>query len=253
MAEGDARHIRESDAVLIDVHDAPKLSNAQVGDLLEIGGHRARVVGRTDGIVGFTTTPYVFTTLERARSEYLRGRLPAGAVTHYLVRLRPGADPDLVCEKLRSRLPGVRVCPREEMALAAMHYWLTRTGVGISFGLAAVLGLLVGLAIVTQTFYAAVAERSREFATMKAMGASDRAILRYLLTQAVINAAAGSILGLLLTWTIGRAITTPRAPVVVTWWIVVGSWALVLPVCLFAAWLPYRRIRGLDPAGVLRS
>ena len=42
-----------------------------------------------------------------------------------------------------------------------MEYWLTRTGIGISFGLAAFLGLLVGLAVVAQTLYASVTERTR--------------------------------------------------------------------------------------------
>jgi putative ABC transport system permease protein len=66
-----------------------------------------------------------------------------------------------------------------------MEYWLTRTGIGISFGLAAILGLLVGLAIVAQTLYASVKERIKEFATLKAMGADNRCIGRFLVSQAL--------------------------------------------------------------------
>ena len=45
-------------------------------------------------------------------------------------------------------------------------------------GLAALLGLLVGLAVVAKTSYASVAERISEFATLKAMGADDERVGR---------------------------------------------------------------------------
>jgi ABC-type antimicrobial peptide transport system permease subunit len=35
--------------------------------------------------------------------------------------------------------------------------------------------------------------------------------------------------------------------------VAVGSVALIVVVCLLAAWLPYWRIRGIDPASVLRN
>jgi len=40
---------------------------------------------------------------------------------------------------------------------------------------------------------------------------------------------------------------------VLTWPVAVGSVALIVVVCLIAAWLPYWRIRRIDPASVLRS
>jgi putative ABC transport system permease protein len=63
MADGDAAAIRRPDAVLVDACDAGRLGDCRVGDAREIAGRRARVVGMTYGVVGFATTPYVFTTL----------------------------------------------------------------------------------------------------------------------------------------------------------------------------------------------
>jgi putative ABC transport system permease protein len=134
-----------------------------------------------------------------------------------------------------------------------MKYWLTRTGIGISFGLAALLGLLVGLAVVAQTLYASVTERLKEFATLKAMGAQERCVARFLLAQALGHASIGSIIGLVFAVILGQILSTPRAPVVMTGWIAALSVALVFLVCVAAAWLPYWRIRRLDPASVLRS
>jgi putative ABC transport system permease protein len=134
-----------------------------------------------------------------------------------------------------------------------MRYWLTRTGIGISFGLAALLGLLVGLAVVAQTLYASVTERLREFGTLKAMGADDRCVARFLLAQSLGNALLGSILGLVGSVILGNLLSTPRAPVVMTVWVAVLSVVLIFGVCTVAAWLPYYRIRKIDPASVLRS
>src|SRR5438270_558117 len=134
-----------------------------------------------------------------------------------------------------------------------MLFWLTRTGIGISFGVAAFLGLLVGLAVVAQTLYAAVTERVREFGTLKAMGAQDRCVAQFVITQALANAVLGSVTGLLGAVGVGRAMSTVRAPVVMTNWVAVGSVALITLVCLLAAALPYWRVRTVDPASVLRS
>jgi putative ABC transport system permease protein len=134
-----------------------------------------------------------------------------------------------------------------------MEFWLTRTGVGISFGLAAFLGLLVGLAVVAQTLYASVTERVKEFGTLKAMGADDRAISRFLIAQALGNAVLGSAVGLVASFFLAQLISSPRAPAVLRWDVAAGSVAVTAVVCLTAAWLPYWRIRNIDPASVLRS
>jgi putative ABC transport system permease protein len=252
MADGDPRAVRQPDGVLVDVCDLHRLGNPQIGDVREINGHRAKVVGMTRGIVGFTTSPYVFTTLERARRKYAYG-VPPEQCSYFLVKAKPGEDVPALCQRIRERVPELEVYDRRSYSLSCMEYWLTRTGIGISFGLAAFLGLLVGLAVVAQTLYASVTERLKEFGTLKAMGADDRCISRFLLAQALGNAFLGSLVGLLLALFIGRTMSTHRAPVVLTWSVAAASVALVVLVCLVAAWLPYWRIRRIDPASVLRS
>jgi putative ABC transport system permease protein len=107
--------------------------------------------------------------------------------------------------------------------------------------------------VVAQTLYSSVAERVREFGTLKAMGADDRCVGRFLVSQALGTAAIGSALGLLGSLGIGRALSSPRSPVVLTWQVALFSVVMMVLVCLFAACLPYWRIRQIDPASVLRS
>jgi putative ABC transport system permease protein len=253
MAAGDPGAIREPDGVLVDACDAAKLGDCGLGDTREISGHRARVVGLTQGIVGFTTSPYVFTTLERARTKYGSNGVPPNYCSYYLVRARPGADVAELCARIRGRVPELDVLDRDTYSRVCMGYWLTRTGIGISFGLATFLGLLVGLAVVAQTLYAAVTEQVKEFAMLKALGAGDRSLSRFVLAQALGNGVLGSALGLVSAVAIGQSLSTPRAPVVLTAWVAVLSVVLIHLVCLLAAALPYWRMRRIDPAQVLRS
>jgi putative ABC transport system permease protein len=252
MADGDPAAIREPDGVLVDLCEAGKLGNCRIGDTREINGHRARIVGMTHGIVGFTTDPYVFTTLERARRQYTAG-IPAGCCSYFLVQATPGTDIPALAARIRQRVPELDVYDKPSYSALCMEYWLTRTGMGISFGLATLLGLLVGLIMVAQTLYGLVTERVREFGALKALGAGDGCIGRFLVTQALGNALLGSAAGLLVSWFLGSNLSTPRTPIAFAWWIMVGSSVLITAVCLTAAWLPYGRIRRIDPASVLRG
>jgi putative ABC transport system permease protein len=252
MDHGDPHAIRQPDGVLVDVCDLSRLGNPRVGDIREINGQRARIVGMTRGIVSFTTNPYVFTTLDRARNRYTIGVPPDGC-SYFLVKAKPGVDPKALSRRIQERVPDLDVYDRQTYSWMCMEFWLTRTGLGISFGLAAILGLLVGLAVVAQTMYASVNERLKEFGTLKAMGADDSCIARFLLSQAMGAAFLGALGGLSGSILIGRVMSTPRAPVELTYAVAAGSVVLIVGVCLIAAWLPYLRIRRIDPASVLRG
>jgi putative ABC transport system permease protein len=254
MANGDSRAIREPDGILVDVYDTDRLGQCKMGDVREINGRRAKIVGMTKGIVSFTTNPYVFTTLDRARSQYgFYNGIPRDSCCYFLVKAKPGIDIPSLCAQIRERVPQVDVYDRASYSWMCMNFWLTRTGIGISFGLAAFLGLLVGMAVVAQTLFATVTERIKEFGTLKAMGADDGCIGRFLTAQALGNAGLGSTIGLLGSVLISRAASSARAPVVLTGTVAVVSVVLMVVVCIVASWLPYWRIRQIDPASVLRS
>jgi putative ABC transport system permease protein len=254
MAKGDPRAVRNPDSILVDVYDAARLGNCRIGDIREINNSRAQIVGMTKGIVSFTTNPYIFTTLYRARSKF-GGTMGIGPdqCSYFLVKAKPDVDIPTLCARIRARVPELDVYDRQTYSLICMEFWLTRTGIGISFGLAAFLGLLVGLAVVAQTLYATVTERIKEFGTLKAMGADDHCVSHFLVAQALGNAGIGSVLGLLASLGIGQAMSSPRAPVVLTAPVATLSVILMIVVCLVAAWLPYWRIRRIDPASVLRG
>ena len=250
VVEGDPFQVREPDAVLLDAGDLDKLEYPAVGEVREIGRQRARVVGLTEGLLGFLVTPYVFTDLENAAG-YLRKSL--GTASYFLVKLEGDADPQEVCRLIRERLPDAETMTRGEYAKASVTYWLTRTGIGLSFGAATALGLLVGLVIVAQTLYASVLDRKDEYATLKAVGAKESQIRAILLYQALLLAMVGSSAGLALVSVLQASFDSPRAPIAIPPLLSLGSCLLVSALCFCGALAPYFRLRRLDPATVLQS
>lgn len=247
------RAIRHPDGIIVDRCDAAKLGDCRIGDCREINGHRARVVGMSHGVVGFTSAPYVFTSLDRARSKYGAGLVPPGGCSYFLVKARPGSDLPSLAARIQQRVPELAVHDRAAYSRMCASHWLCETGIGFGVGLTTLLGLVVGLGVVAQTLYSSVTERLREYAMLKALGAADHCVTRFLVAQSLGNALCGSLLGLALAHLLGWVLTSPQAPLVVEWPISLLSVALVTLVCFLAAWLPYGRVRRIDPASVLRG
>jgi putative ABC transport system permease protein len=200
--------------------------------------------------LGFLVTPYVFTTIDRA-AQYLDRS--SDAASYFLVQVDDGASPREVCRRIRARLPEMEAFTRDEYAAISVGYWMKRTGLGISFGAATALGLVVGLIIVGQTLYASVLDRLTEFGTLKAIGAEERQVRAVILHQALSLAVVGSTIGLLTVLAVQYALSTPRAPITIPWFVSLASCVIVTAVCLVSALLPYFRIRKIDPAMVLLS
>ena len=250
MKRGRADSIRQTDGIIVDECELAKLEFPKMNEVRELGGRRARVVGMSHGIMGFLVAPYVFTTFDRA-SQYLK-KAP-GTCSYILVQLREGADVQEACRAIKRRIPEAEVYPRDVFSAISTDFWMTRTGLGISFGAATLLGLLVGLVMVAETMYAMVLDRLGEYGTLKAIGATEKQILSILLIQALFMAAVGAICGLAAVSLIQYSFSTPRAPIIIPYWLSLGGCLLVLCICLISSLLPYLRIRKVDPLTVLQS
>ncbi len=250
VTQGRADAILQTDGIIVDECELEKLEYPALGDQRELGGRRARIVGMSHGVMGFLVAPYAFTSFEQA-AVYLRK--DAGACSYILVEVEPGANVDKVCAAVANRVPDADTYPREEYSRISTDFWMTRTGLGISFGAATLLGLLVGMVMVAETLYALVLDRLGEFGTLKAIGATERQVFSILIMQALTMATVGSVFGLACVAGIQHAFSEPRAPIVVPWWLSLGSCLLVSIICLVSALLPYLRIRKIDPMMVLQS
>src|SRR5260370_25867956 len=80
-----------------------------------------------------------------------------------------------------------------------------RTGGGLAVVTAVRMGLVVGIAVVAQTIYAATMDHIREYGTLKAMGATNRYLYRVLIEQAGGIAVLGYGAAMIVAHFIGQA------------------------------------------------
>ena len=88
LAEGSLEDLSAPGAVAVDRSYFERLGVTRIGDMAEIRDQKARVAVVTRGVRSFTTTPYVFTTIDRAR-DYMGA--PPNKATYFIVRTAPGA------------------------------------------------------------------------------------------------------------------------------------------------------------------
>ena len=159
-----------------------------VGDTAQVGASRVRVTGLTEGIRSFTVTPYVFTTLNRARSLL---DMPADKITYVLVKLRAGRRRRGRARRAsRPSVPDSEVLTKAEFRTRSLNHWLFATGAGVALIGGAMLGLIVGTVIVAQTLYSSTKDHLNEFATLRALGSSSGYIHRVILAQAALERRA---------------------------------------------------------------
>jgi putative ABC transport system permease protein len=250
VVAGDAGRLTEPGAITLDRSEYAKLHIDRVGQVTEIGGVRAELVALTSGIRSFTTSPIAFTDLRTARS-YLP-HLGPEPVTYVLVELGPGADADDVKARI-SALPHLTAYTTRELSERTQTYWSTRTGVGAGFFTTAVLGIIVGFVVVGQILYSGTLQYLREYGTLKAMGARNRAVIGVIVSQAMITAAVGFSAGAPLALAM-RAVMKGANLLVVLPPALYATTAVVTAVmCALAALLAVVKVLRLDPASVFKG
>jgi putative ABC transport system permease protein len=249
LASGDVEDLRRPDGIVIDTLYAEKLGVRKLGDTVEIYGHRARVVGFTEGIRTFTQAPYVFASLKEAET-LTNGT--GGNATYLLVTAAPSASLGAVHAALAAQFANLDVWSTTGFSWQTRFYWLFSTGAGAALVLAAVLGLIVGMIIVAQTLYASTMERISEYATLRAMGAPARYLYGIILRQGLLSAVLGFAAGLSVAQTIVHAARDANAALLLPLPLVAALAVTTVAMCAAASITSIRRAVTAEPALVFK-
>ena len=215
----------------------------------EVAGRRTEIRGLFDLGVSFAGNGHLVVSDETFRKMFKRSE---SVFEFGLIRLKPGTNIAEVQADLRHRLPNdVKVLTRYEMEQLEKAFWNSATPIGFIFVLGAVVGLLVGVVIVYQILYTDVSDHLAEYATMKAMGFSDRHLYVVVFDEAIVLSVFGFPVGLGLAQLIYMAtrsathlpveMTVPRAAMV---------FVLTVFMCVFSGFVAVRKLRAADPAEV---
>jgi putative ABC transport system permease protein len=234
--------------VAIDRSYYDRLGVSGVGATSKIRGLPVIVGAATEGIRSFTTTPYVFTALGPART-YIG--LPAGFTTHFLVRLKPEADIDRVRQTILSGISAIQVLTPDQFRNQSRSFWLFRTGAGAALVAGALLGIIVGTVIVAQTLYSSTKDHLYEFATLRAMGASNTYIYKVIICQALLNAIVGFAIAALIGTAIAQFTSKSAVQIVITRSLMIELFFLTVAMCIASAIAAIMRVVRVAPAVVL--
>ena len=247
LVQGSVEALAIPDAVAVDQSYFDRLGVAGLGGNAEIRDQKVRVTAVTKGIRSFTTTPFVFTTLDRARA-YVG--TSASKATYFLVRVAPDADVGSVQGRLRASLSDVEVLTTDEFRRRSRSFWLFGTGAGAALFAGALLGIIVGTVIVAQTLYSSTKDHLNEFATLRAIGSSSRYIHKVIIWQALLNAVIGFSIAAGIGWLLVKTTADAALPIIMTPELTFGLFVLTVLMCAVSAIAAIRQVTRIDPAMV---
>ncbi len=259
MLQGKLSNLRHSDAIIVDgVAAKGRLANVgrdgtrtplKIGDTMELNDHRAVVAGICEVSRTFQSQPVIYTTFSRSVAFAPPERK---LVSFIMVKAKPGQDPQELCQRI-NRATGLAAYTKNDFKMLTVRYYLKYTGIPINFGITVCLGFIVGIAIAGQTFYNFTLDNIRYFGTLKAMGASNRLLLRMILLQASLVGGIGYGIGVGVAAALGTLSGKTELSFYLPWQLLVFSATSVMLICAISAVVSMRTVLKLEPAIVFQN
>jgi putative ABC transport system permease protein len=187
--------------------------NLEVGDTLTLGGKSFTVVGLAETPLGGQSSD-VYVKL--AQLQGLSDR--AGRVNTAYVRAESSDDVAAVADRIEQTLDGASVTTAEDLAERVSGTLVDAKNLAGSLGTALmIVGLLAAFLIASLLTLSSVTKRVRELGTLKALGWSQRLVVRQVtgesLFQGLLGGALGIVIGLLGALAVGAFGPTLEATV----------------------------------------
>lgn len=251
MVQGNAYDVKGGRYIIMDTTSEARLGRLVPGTVWELNKKRVKLTGLSNGIKSFTTAPVTFMAYEQAQV-FLDSWAP-DSTSYIVAKVRDISRVDDVARELSASMNDNDVYTKKGFLLKTMLYWTVQTGIGMAFFLTAVLGLIVGGAIVGQTVYANTMEHLREFGTLKALGARNSWIYQVILGQVGISTVAGFTVGSIIILAVKDGFEKAGVNLYLEPVVFLSLFFVVLFTCFSSAYFSVRKIRTLDPVTVFRS
>ncbi len=216
----------------------------------EINHRRVRVIGAIPVGISIVSDGNLF--LSPTNFLRLFPQRNPGAIDLGLIRLKSGANPQRVLEEIRPLLGAeARLLTRDQLVDSESRFVRESAPIDFIFGMGAVVGFFIGFVVVYQILYTEVSNHLPQFATMKAMGFSDRTLLSIVYYQGLLLSVLGYIPGFLLAlWLYQVATKAIQMPFSMTWNRGISVFLLTVVMCLLSATIALQKVRRVDPADV---
>jgi putative ABC transport system permease protein len=171
-------------------------------------------------------------------------------VTLGIIHVKPGTNLIALKQGIEQAVPGIKVLTHQELQTRELEFQDTNPSSTI-FNFGAIMGFIVGVAIVYQVLYSDVSDHLAEYATLKAIGYSNRSLLLVIFQEALLLAVLGYIPGFIATLGMYQLLTNlTRLELIMTVNLAVTVFMLTLAMCLISAAIASNKLRSADPADV---
>ena len=172
-------------------------------------------------------------------------------VTIGVISLEKGANLNKVQAQLRASLPKeIGVFTHEELIKREQKFEASEPN-GVILGFGTIVGVVVGIIIVYQVLYSDINDHLSEYATLKAMGYSDKSLLLVVIQEAIILGVIGFIPGLIVSIGLYQLLfILTRIPIAMKASIAIQVFTLTLVMSVISGAIATNKLRSADPADV---
>lgn len=233
---------------LYDTRSRHIFGDMEVGDRFEIGRQTFVVGGHYELGPNFSYDGMLMLNSDT----WIHAVRPGGAesIAFGLVRTRPGTDVRALRDRIQADLPpDMTVLTPEDMRQREIAYTIKASPLGAIFGIGLIIGFIIGIIICQQILFNEINDHLPQYATLKALGFSDRYLTGIVLQEAAYLAVMGFVPGLLgsllFYWLIEHF---TRIVMFFTPGRVLLNLGLTVAMCLVAAHLAAKDLTRNDPA-----
>jgi putative ABC transport system permease protein len=226
----------------------PKLNvptrRLRAGDLVLVNDHRVRIAGLARALPRYPPRPLLYTTYANAGRILLPER---HLMTFVLAKASPGVEPAVLAKRITART-GLRARTADQFTIDTVRwFFINSEDVGDIASMISI-AMLVGFGVTGVMLYMFTEENLKQYAVLKAMGATPRLLLTMILAQAGLCALLGTGLGLGLCAIVGQiAAAEADYPFRMMWFTPLFGSTMVILVSLVAAAVSARPVFKLHP------
>ena len=221
-----------------------------------------RIVGETKGLKSLAGA-YVFLLARDGTYDPSQHDAPRYD-DHYLIRcktpegdnseeaeagwLNLAADLNAEFEERRD----MSVWTSSEYSPQSRMHWLLKTKAGIALGYTALLGLLVGAVVTSQTLYAATTASAKEYAILLAMGIPRRRVTMTVLVQSFWVGLFGVVVAYPTVHLLAEIGKLGGVQIPLPWELLGIAAGITLIMSMIAGFIALRSVRKIEPMALLR-
>lgn len=219
----------------------------QAGDELLVNDQRVRIMGRSSTVPRFPPRPLLYTTYSNALRILPKER---NRLTFILVAARHGIEPRQLAEDIQRRT-GLRARSSDDFKSDTVHWYLVNSEDVGDMAAMLTLAMTVGFGITGVMLYMFTYENLKQYAVLKAMGASRRLLFSMIAVQAGLCALLGTGMGLGICALVGDTVSSlGDYPFRMMWFTPLAGLVGVVLISITAALISIGPVLKLEPAEV---